>query len=139
MSRWPLAGLCLVLACTDPRARPAPPLLDASVAPTFELTSPGTILGSVYMFDSDGLDALELSVAVFGGSYSGDSTILLTGGEEEIHPLNWNLPGGIPINTPVTVVAKVTDFAGFSTSDTLVLHVMDSVSAGLRCGLKPLN
>ena len=121
-------ALCLVLAaCTDPRARPAPPIVQVSVSPTFILTSPGPILASLYSFDEDGLDVLDLSVKVFGGVYNGDSTILLDGLTEQTRPINWQLPAHIIVGTPVTLISKVTDFAGFATTDTLFLTVQDSI------------
>lgn len=134
-----LAVVCLVLGCTDPRSRPAPPIIDAAVAPSFQLTSPGTIVGSLYMFDDDGLDALDLSIRVAGFSYEGDSTILLSGLPEETRPINWNLPPGIIVGTQVTVIARVTDFAGFASSDSLFLIVEDTVSGALRSRVNRLN
>lgn len=131
--------ISLLVSCTDPRSRPAPPIVDASVAPSFQLTSPGIILGSLYMFDDDGLDALELSIRVAGFSYQGDSTILLSGLSEETRPINWILPPGIIVGTQVTVIARVTDFAGFASSDSLFLIVEDSVSTTLRNRVNRLN
>jgi len=132
------SAIGLLVSCTDPRSRPAPPIVDAAVAPSFQLTSPGTIIGSLYMFDDDGLDALDLSIRVAGFSYEGDSTILLSGLPEETRPINWNLPPGIIVGTQVTVIARVSDFAGFASSDSLFLTVEDTVSSTLRSRVKRL-
>ena len=127
MKKPVIACICLA-ACTDPRARPAPPILQVTVSPTLVLTSPGSLLGSLYAYDSDGLDALEMSVAVFGGQFAGDSTILLEGTTEQTRSIHWELPAGIATGAPVTLISTVTDFSGFSTTDTLVVTVQDSVS-----------
>jgi hypothetical protein len=129
-SRFPIAGVCLVLACTDPRARPIAPQVLFSFAPSFILTSPGAIIGSLYMYDVDGLRDLELKVA--GDSLiAGDSTILLTGDAELTRPINWTSPAGIATGTQIIMVAKVSDFTGFVAVDTVRLTVSDS-TAGLH-------
>jgi hypothetical protein len=129
-SRFPIAGLCLLLACTDPRARPIAPLVQIAFGPSFQLTSPGVIIGSLYMYDVDGLRDLELSIA--GDSLlAGDSLIFLTGAEELTRPINWIAPAGIATGTQITLVARVSDFAGFVAVDSVKLTVQDS-TAGLR-------
>lgn len=125
-----MAGLCLLLACTDPRARPIAPLVQIGFGPLFRLTSPGAIVGSLYMYDVDGLRDLELSIA--GDTLiAGDSLIFLTGAEELTRPINWHAPAGVATGTRLTLVARVSDFAGFVAVDSVTLTVQDS-TANLR-------
>ena len=128
----PLCLCASLLSCTDPRARPAPPIVDLSVAPSFQLTSPGDILGSVYAFDEDGLDNLTLSVrSAADTSLNADSLILLSGDPETTRQVHWTVPAGLPVGSRVDVVARVVDFLGFASSDSLHLTVQSAVS-GVR-------
>jgi len=125
-----LCGCALLLSCTDPRARPVAPQVVLSFGPTYILTSPGAIIGSLYMYDVDGLRDLELSVS--GDTLiAGDSLVFLTGGIELTRPINWTAPAGIATGTPIILVAKVTDFSGFIAVDSVQLTVQDS-TASLR-------
>lgn len=126
-----LAVVLLLAACTDPRARPVAPQVQLLFGPSFKLTSPGAIIGSLYMFDEDGLLELELSVASSDSLLRGDSTILLTGDQELTRPINWQAPAGVATGTKLTLIARVTDFAGFIATDSVKLTVQDS-TAGLR-------
>lgn len=119
----PLCVGASLLSCKDPRSRPAPPIVDVSVAPSFLLTSPDTIIGSMYAYDEDGLDRLTLSIRSADTTFSGDSLIFLPGDIEVTRSIRWVVPAGLAVGTPVNVVAKVVDFAGFATSDTLHLTV----------------
>jgi len=119
-----------LLSCTDPRARPVAPQVVISFGPSYILTSPGAIIGSLYMYDVDGLRDLELSVR--GDSLiAGDSLVILTGGVELNRPINWTAPAGIATGTRITLAAKVTDFSGFVAVDSVQLTVQDS-TAGWR-------
>jgi hypothetical protein len=129
--RFPIAGLCLLLACTDPRARPVAPLIQIAFGPSFKLTSPGAIIGSLYLYDADGLRDLELSLVSSDTLLAGDSLIFLTGAEELTRPINWKAPAGVATGTQVILVARVSDFAGFVAVDSVKLTVQDS-TAGLR-------
>ena len=128
---WRLGVWVLVSGCTDPRARPVPPLVEVQFGATFMLTSPGQILGAVHLFDDDGLSTLELSVFSDDSSFAGDSTIFLAGNFDFTRPINWLVPTGLATGTFVTVVARALDFAGFVTSDTVKLAVQDG-PAGVR-------
>lgn len=125
-----LCACALLLSCTDPRGRPAPPIVRVSFAPAFQLTTPGTLLGSLYAFDEDGLNELTISVRSLGGVLMGDSTVSLFGEVEVTRQIQWHVPPNIVPGSLVTLAVTVTDFAGFQTSDTLRLTVQDSVSGG---------
>ena len=128
--RWMAAvAVCAALSCTDPRARPVPPLVEVQFGPTFRLTSPGQILGAVRLFDDDGLSTLVLSVFSDDSSFAADSTIFLPGDFDFTRPINWTVPTGLATGTFVTVVASAEDFAGFITTDTVKLAVQDSTAA----------
>ncbi len=120
--------VALAAACTDPRARPVPPVVDVLFSSSFTLTSPGRILGSVYVFDADGVGSLSLSVRSSDSSFVGDSLLGLTGDAEATRAINWTVPPGLAIGTHVTVVARALDFAGFAASDTVRLTVQDTVA-----------
>ena len=122
-----LCACALLLSCTDPRARPVAPVVQIAFGPSFKLTSPGAIIGSLYMYDVDGLRDLRLTVA--GDSLlAGDSLIFLDGSEELTRPINWTVPSGVVTGAPVTLVARVTDFAGFVATDSVKLTVQDSTA-----------
>lgn len=118
----------VLVACTDPRGRPVPPVVQISFGPSFRLASPGRVLGSLYMYDVDGLQDLGLSIRSADSSFVGDSLILLTGEPELTRTINWGVPAGIPLGTRVTLVARVVDSAGFATSDTARLAIQDTAA-----------
>lgn len=129
-----LACSCLlplaVLSCVDPRARPAAPILQVDFAASFRLTSPGVIVASLYAFDVDGLRNLDLSVrSTDTALVAADSALLLTGEIEVIRSLNWVIPAGLTTGSSVALIARVVDFEGFASADTVLLTVQDSVSA----------
>ena len=114
------------VSCTDPHARPVAPVVQFTPSPS-KLKSPGTVQGSLYMFDADGLNKLELSVLSADSALVGDSMILLVGDPEIIRPVSWAVPKGIPIGTVVTVVSRVQAFTGLATSDTVHLAIQDTI------------
>lgn len=103
-----------------------PPIAELQFAPTFALTSPGRILGSIHMLDDDGLDSVKVSVRSADSVLVGDSVFFLPFSAEVTLPINWIVPAGIATGTTVTIIAGVTDFAGFFTADTVQLAVQDS-------------
>ncbi|MFI5280678.1 MAG: hypothetical protein ACHQU1_09290 [Gemmatimonadales bacterium] len=117
----------LLAACTDPRARPVAPVVQFSFAPSFKLKSPGSVAASLHLFDTDGLAVLDLSIGSADSALTGDSTISFAGDVELIRPVNWQVPPGIPIGTAVTLIARVRDFKGFITADTVHLSVQDTI------------
>jgi hypothetical protein len=121
------AAILLLVACTDPRARPVAPIVQFSFAPTFRLKSPGSVTASLHLFDLDGLKSLELSVTSADSALAGDSSIFFGGDLELFRPVDWTVPSGIPIGTAVTLIARVQDFKGFVTADTAHLSVQDTI------------
>jgi hypothetical protein len=122
-----IACLVLVAACTDPRARPSPPVVDINVAASFELYTPGTVLGSIFAYDEDGLNFLEMSIRNSVGNFTGDSLIVLDGEASLTRPIVWQVPSGLLIGSEVTLAVRVTDFTGFATTDTLRMTVQDTL------------
>ena len=120
------AAVLLLVACTDPRARPVAPIVQLSFAPSFRLESPGSIVASLYLYDEDGLDSLDVSVRSANSTLVGDSITLFGGDQELTLPVSWQVPSGIPIGTAVTLVARARDFKGFVAADTAHLSVQDS-------------
>ena len=120
--------MLLLAACTDPRARPVAPVVQFAFGASFKLTSPGLIVGSLYLYDVDGLRDLELSLASSDTLLTGDSLIFLDGSEELTRPINWRAPAGVTTGTQVTLVARVSDFAGFVAVDSVKLTVQDSTA-----------
>ena len=126
-----LIALGLLAACTDPRARPVPPVLTVQIAPTFRLTSPGTIAGSLYLFDEDGLFSLHLSVRSDDSTFVGDSLLALSGEPEINRPITWNVPAGLSVGSGVRLAVTVKDYAGFAATDTLHFAIQ-TAAGGLR-------
>ena len=102
-----------------------PPLLEVFLGTTLEVASPGTILGSVHLFDEDGLFSLELHVFTPDSAFAEDSLIVLQGDVEMNRGINWDVPPGLPNGTLVRVAATVSDFAGFVAADTVLLTVQN--------------
>ena len=130
LASWRLhttAALLLLAACTDPRARPVAPIVQISLSPSFKLKSPGTLFASLYMFSSDGLKSVDLSIRSADSTLKGDSTVFLTGDAEITRPLDWTVPKGIPIGTAVTLIARVQAFTAFVAADTILLSVQDTI------------
>ncbi len=118
-----LCACAAALSCTDPRARPVPPDLDVQFAPTFTLTSPGSLDASIYMFDDDGIATLHVKAQSDDSLFALDSLIGLVGEQEAIRPIAWTVPPGIAANMGVWVRVTVRDFAGFETKDSVRLHI----------------
>ena len=125
--RLPIAGLCLLASCTDPRARPSPPLVQVEVAASFVLHTPGTVLGSIFAYDEDGLSFMEMSIRNSVGNFTGDSLIVLDGEASLTRPIVWQVPSGLLIGSEVTLAVTVTDFTGFATTDSLRMTVQDTL------------
>ncbi|MFI5207786.1 MAG: hypothetical protein ACHQX4_07180 [Gemmatimonadales bacterium] len=121
------AAILLLACCTDPRARPVAPIVQLSFAPGFRLKSPGSVVASLYLFDEDGLDSLDVSVRSADSALVGDSITLFGGDQELTLPVSWQVPSGIPIGTAVTLIARARDFKGFITADTAHLSVQDTI------------
>jgi hypothetical protein len=110
-------------ACTDPRPRPTPPTIRITLSATIRPTSPGTLAGSVYLFDANGLASVEMKVDLSNGSVLGDSAVVLSDPFETTESFEWRLVGGIPSGTGIRVVVRAVSYIGFESADTVATAV----------------
>jgi len=115
-----------VLSCTDPRARPVAPFVDLQFATPVSVTSPGTIEGLLYTFDSDGLQRIRETLHADDVLVI-DSTFLLTGDQQLTRNLRFQIPRGLLIGTRLRIHATVTDFVNFVATDSVVFTVSDTL------------
>jgi len=114
-------------ACTDPRPRPLPPTVLLTLSTTVHPTSPGDLLGSLYLYDANGIDSVRMKVDLENGRQIGDSTVFPSDPIETTRPFRWRLPGGIPVGTRIVIVVRALSYLGFEAADTVVTAVADSV------------
>ena len=126
------AALLAAAACTDPRARPLPPTVDVSFAAGTVVTSPDTLIGSLYAHDDDGLAEVRVALATGDSSLRSDSSVELRDEFTVDRSLIFLIPPGVPVGTAVRVIARAEDFAGFVAADTVVFLVQDTVAAASR-------
>lgn len=116
-------------ACTDPRARPAPPQVELSFSPNLVVKSPGSIVGSLYAYDADGINTVTVQISssdsawVFSGPVNPNDLFEVT------QSLAYIVPGGLLIGTRIRLVVDVTDFIGFAASDSAFFAVQDTISS----------
>ncbi len=118
-----------LLACTDPRSRPSPPTVNLSFSAALVVKSPGTIIGSLYVYDGDGISTIRAAVRSSDSSFVVNTPITPVDLFQSTQPLAYNVPGGMPIGTRIRLVVTVTDFVGFVSSDSAFFTVQDTVSA----------
>jgi hypothetical protein len=121
------ALLWLGAACTDPRPRPLPPTVLLTLSTTVRPTSPGDLSGSLYLYDANGIDSVQIKVDLENGRQIGDSAFVPADAIETTRPFQWRLPGGIPVGTRITIVVRAVSYVGFEAADTVVTAVADSV------------
>jgi hypothetical protein len=124
-----LASVWLGAACTDPRPRPAPPTVQLTLSSTVRPTSPGDLLGSLYLADVNGVDSVRTTVDFQNGRQLGDSTFFPSDPFETTRPFQWRLPGGIPAGTAIVIVVRAVSYIGFVAADTVITAVADSAGA----------
>jgi hypothetical protein len=123
-----VALLALAAACTDPRARPVPPTVQITMAPHLVVASPGLLLGSLYVYDANGIDSIRVKVDLGNGTALGDSTFFTSDDPfQATLPLDWRIPGGVANRTAVQVVARVRSYIGFVATDTVLTAVGDTL------------
>ncbi len=125
-----LAALLALAACTDPRPRPVSPTVQIVMAPQQAIVSPGTLLGNVFISDPNGIDSMRVRVDLGNGALLGDSVYFITGTDDPFQttlPLFWQIPGAVPNRTTVRVIARARSYIGFSSADTLVTAVGDTI------------
>jgi hypothetical protein len=117
-------GLCaFLLACTDPRARPAPPTIRVFAAAGLRLTSPGAVLASIHATDVQGLDSVVVSLRSTFSALEGDSTFLLPDTTAQTTNVVWQVPSGVPTGTRVVLLGTAYNLIGFAARDSIVLTV----------------
>jgi len=117
-------SLCAcLLACTDPRARPAPPTVQVLAAAGQRVTSPGTVLASIYATDVQGLDSIVVSLRSTFSALQGDSTFLLPDTTAQTTNVIWTVPSGVPSGTSIVLRATAYNLIGFAARDSAVLTV----------------
>lgn len=116
----PLCVCALLLACTDPRARVAPPTVQVLVG-TSTVVSPGHIPASIYAYAFQGFDSLRVMLRSAVPQLNGDSLYLFPDTTEATTDVIWTVPSGVPAGTKITLVAKVWNLIGFAASDSVVL------------------
>lgn len=130
LRRLPTTVACLLLiSCTDPRARPAPPQVELSFSPDLVVKSPGAIVGSLYVYDGDGINTINVSIRSSDSMMVVDSPVNPGDLFETTQSLAFIVPRGMAIGTQIQLVARVTDFVGFAAADTAFFTVQDTVSA----------
>lgn len=116
-----LAGCLLLLSCTDPRARVAPPTVRITVSPALVLRSPGSIPASIFCYDVQGFDSLRVALRSAIQPLNGDSLYLFPDTTEATTDVLWSVPTGIPAGTQITLVAKLWNLVGFAATDSVIL------------------
>jgi hypothetical protein len=118
-----LAGIIALGACTDPRPRPGPPEVRVTLDANHTITSPGSILGSIYAYDEHGLDSMIVSIHSADERIAGDSTFFSSDPFETTRPLIWRVPAGMSVGTGIQVVVRVVSYIGFASADTVFAAV----------------
>jgi hypothetical protein len=119
----------LLLSCSDPRPRPAPPAVDLSFAATLVVKSPGSIAGSLFVSDGDGINTIQAAIRSSDSTFVVNAPITPADLFQATQPIRYNVPPGMPIGTRIRLVVTVTDFVGFTSSDSAFFTVQDTVSA----------
>lgn len=119
-----LAGMiALGAGCTDPRSRPGPPTVEVTLEADHTIASPGSILGSIYAYDENGLDSIVVSIHSADERLIGDSTFFSSEPFETTMPLIWQVPAGMSTGTGIQVVVRVVSYIGFAAADTVFAAV----------------
>ncbi len=126
VSAWlraaPWLGACAsLLACTDPRARVAPPTVRITLPIGFVARSPGSIPASIFCYDFQGFDSLHVTLRSTLAQLNGDSLYLFPDTTEATTDVQWSVPTGVPAGTQITLVAKLWNLVGFAATDSVVL------------------
>jgi hypothetical protein len=99
-----------------------------TLAPQLAIASPGLLTGSVSFSDANGLDSIHVRVDFGNGSTLGDSLFFTSDDPfQATLPLFWQIPGGLPENTTVKLVARARSYIGFTGADSVVTAVGDTL------------
>lgn len=113
----------LLLACTDPRARPVPPDVQIHAATPLTTDSPGVFAHTVTAYDADGLDSIVVSIVSADSTLVADSSRVPFEIELATESYAWSVPAGVPHGTVIRILARAWDFADFVGADTLLVVV----------------
>ncbi len=119
----------LAAACSDPRARPVGPSVQVTVTPRTVVLSPGTLTGSIVVYDVNGIDSVRVRVDISTGGTIADSTFFPSGSDpfDLTLPMLFELPGGLPNRTAVRIVARARSYLGLAVADTILTAVGDTL------------
>lgn len=115
-----LCVCALLLSCTDPRARPAPPNVQVFVVGS-SVGSPGTVAVSAVVYDAQGVDSVRLSLRSPIPALQGDSLFLFPDTTDVTQSVLWTIPSGLPSGTKITLSAKAWDLLGFMGQDSVIV------------------
>lgn len=115
--------LAVLVSCTDPRPRPAPPTVELTLDTTQAIHSPGQVLGSVYIHDDHGIDTVYVGIHSADERLIADSVVGISDFFEVSRPIHWVVPPGLAPGTGIQVVVRVVSFVGFVGADTAVGRV----------------
>ncbi len=116
----PACACAIALACTDPRARPAPPAIQILI-PSFVVQSPGVIAASIVAHDVQGMDSLHVSVRSPDARLQGDSLYLEPDTTDVTLNVVWSVPDSLAAGTRITLLAKAWNLIGFEAADSVIL------------------
>ncbi len=118
-------------ACTDPRIRPVPPTITFAL-PRQVVSSPGVLVGSVTVFDGNGLDSIHIRVDLGNGTSLGDSLFFASDDPfQTTLPLLWQLPPAVPPLTSVKLLVRARNYLGLFAADSVLTAVGDSLRQGI--------
>lgn len=100
-----------------------PPLVTITVPANTVVTSPDTLLCSVYVFDADGLEFLRWSLRNATGSLLIDSTQAIAGVVELTRVLSFAIPPDLPSGTLLGLAVRATDAAGYTGRDSVAFTI----------------
>jgi hypothetical protein len=123
-----VAAVMLLAACSDPRARPLPPVVELRFQDAVTPRSPGNLSHSVYASDADGLDFITVRIRSADSTLDADSLRVPFDLYEATETFEWTLPAGMPPGTIIRLVATATDFVGFEAADSVEFTIQTAAS-----------
>jgi hypothetical protein len=114
----PLA-LLLTAACGDARHRPAPPVVELTLANGGVVPSPGVLRATLHVTDENGLDTLRVSIHSADERLIEDTLFFAFDAFDSTHNLEWMVPSGMSDGVGIQVVARARSYIGFSAADTV--------------------
>ena len=112
-----LCGCALVVSCSEPRARPTPPIVGLVYDTSQVVRSPGVVALAVNVLASGGLDLLQLRLASADSTFVLDTLEGYVGEQDIVRDVSWQVVPGLAPGTTLHFVARARDFTGFETTD----------------------